>query len=96
MHKPLVAATATVQHQMACWLSHSPHQKHSVAQVLQERQARIWNLRDRRGVGESQQGWPAYLSATLDSPLFQGTINARLVEAERGMHNLIWSCSKGQ
>ncbi|UUZ77792.1 DUF736 domain-containing protein [Polaromonas sp. P1(28)-13] len=36
-----------------------------------------------------------YLSATLDDPSFPATIYARLVEAEDGTHNLIWSRSKG-
>jgi uncharacterized protein (DUF736 family) len=36
-----------------------------------------------------------YLSATLDDPSFPATIYARLVEAEDGVHNLIWSRSKG-
>ena len=36
-----------------------------------------------------------YLSATLDDPSFPATIYARLVEGEGGVHNLIWSRSKG-
>jgi len=36
-----------------------------------------------------------YLSATLDDPSFPATIYARLVEGEDGVHNLIWSRSKG-
>ena len=36
-----------------------------------------------------------YLSVTLDDPSFPATIYARLVEAEDGTHNLIWSRSKG-
>ena len=36
-----------------------------------------------------------YLSVTLDDPSFPATIYARLVEAEDGAHNLIWSRSKG-
>ena len=36
-----------------------------------------------------------YLSATLDDPSFPATIYARLVEGEAGVHNLIWSRSKG-
>ncbi len=36
-----------------------------------------------------------YLSATLDDPSFPATIYARLVEAEAGAHNLIWTRSKG-
>jgi len=36
-----------------------------------------------------------YLSATLDDPSFPATIYARLVEGEVGVHNLIWSRSKG-
>ena len=36
-----------------------------------------------------------YLSVTLDDPSFPATIYARLVEGEDGVHNLIWSRSKG-
>lgn len=36
-----------------------------------------------------------YLSVTLDDPSFPSTIYARLVEGEEGVHNLIWSRSKG-
>ncbi len=36
-----------------------------------------------------------YLSVTLDDPSFPATIYARLVEAEDGAHNLIWTRSKG-
>ena len=36
-----------------------------------------------------------YLSVTLDDPSFPATIYARLVEGEEGVHNLIWSRSKG-
>ncbi|MDM0037421.1 DUF736 domain-containing protein [Variovorax sp. J22G21] len=36
-----------------------------------------------------------YLSVTLDDPSFPATIYARLVEADDGAHNLIWSRSKG-
>ncbi len=36
-----------------------------------------------------------YLSVTLDDPSFPATIYARMVEAEDGTHNLIWSRSKG-
>ena len=36
-----------------------------------------------------------YLSVTLDDPSFTDTIYARLVEGEEGVHNLIWTRSKG-
>ncbi len=36
-----------------------------------------------------------YLSVTLDDPSFPATLYARLVEGEDGVHNLIWSRSKG-
>lgn len=36
-----------------------------------------------------------YLSVTLDDPSFPATIYARLVEADPGVYNLIWSRSKG-
>ena len=36
-----------------------------------------------------------YLSVTLDDPSFPATIYARLVEGEEGVHNLIWTRSKG-
>lgn len=36
-----------------------------------------------------------YLSVTLDDPSFPATIYARLIEAEDGAHNLIWTRSKG-
>ena len=36
-----------------------------------------------------------YLSVTLDDPSFPATLYARMVEGEDGVHNLIWSRSKG-
>ena len=36
-----------------------------------------------------------YLSVTLDDPSFPATLYARMVEGEGGVHNLIWSRSKG-
>jgi uncharacterized protein (DUF736 family) len=35
-----------------------------------------------------------YLSVSLDDPSFPGTIHARLVEGEEGVHNLIWTRNK--
>jgi len=36
-----------------------------------------------------------YLSVTLDDPSVPTTLYARMVEGEDGVHNLIWSRSKG-
>ena len=36
-----------------------------------------------------------YVSVTLDDSSFPATIYARLVEGEDGVHNLIWSRSRG-
>ncbi|KND57583.1 hypothetical protein BVER_02352c [Candidatus Burkholderia verschuerenii] len=38
----------------------------------------------------------AYLSVTLDDPSFPSTVYARLIEAENGTYDLIWSRSRPQ